>query len=430
VGEAGACDTPRRRGARLTVAETAAAAHHGRVTALRHDLKAQTVPVADLVPWGRNPRNNDAAAERLAYTIQTHGWTTPLLVQAGSNRIIGGHTRLKAALRLGLTDVPAVFLDVDDRQADAIAIADNRLGELAEWDADELGALLRELADDGADMAAIGYDDAELADLLAALDDDPPPPPADDDVPDVQEGPPDSVLGGVYELGQHRLVCGDCTDAAVWDALGLGGPVAIVTDPPYGQAQSGVPGDGEADHAPLMRGWSAAATVTDAAIVVFQSTKRFPPMLDAGRDAGWSFEAMLWLYKSAQIAFPWRGWIRKSEAVLVFSVGEPDWSDHHPYSHDTYTVASVRGELPDDIGWHGSVKPVAVVADIVCRVVRASGQVVDPFAGSGTTLMACAQEGRVARCIELDPKYCDVIRRRWTRYAVEHGIDPGSGALA
>ena len=141
----------------------------GDVTALRHNLKAQTVQVADLVPWGRNPRNNDAAAERLAYTIQTHGWTTPLLVQAGSNRIIGGHTRLKAAIKLGLAEVPAVFLDVDDQQADAIAIADNRLGELATWDADELGALLRGLADDGADMAAIGYDDDELAELLAAL---------------------------------------------------------------------------------------------------------------------------------------------------------------------------------------------------------------------------------------------------------------------
>ena len=153
---------------------------------MKHDLATQMLPVSELVPWSRNPRRNDAAAERLAYTIQTHGWTTPVLVQAGTNRIIGGHTRLKAALKLGLTEVPCVLLDVDDRQADAIAIADNRLGELAEWDADELGALLRELDDAGADMAAVGYADAEMAELLAALAS-----PSDDEWGDALGGLPE-----------------------------------------------------------------------------------------------------------------------------------------------------------------------------------------------------------------------------------------------
>ena len=153
---------------------------------MKHDLATQMLPVSELVPWSRNPRRNDAAAERLAYTIAEHGWTTPVLVQAGTNRIIGGHTRLKAALKLGLTEVPCVLLDVDDRQADAIAIADNRLGELAEWDADELGALLRELDDAGADMAAVGYADAEMAELLAALAS-----PSDDEWGDALGGLPE-----------------------------------------------------------------------------------------------------------------------------------------------------------------------------------------------------------------------------------------------
>ena len=153
---------------------------------MKHDLATQMLPVSELVPWSRNPRRNDAAAERLAYTIAEHGWTTPVLVQAGTNRIIGGHTRLKAALKLGLTEVPCVLLDVDDRQADAIAIADNRLGELAEWDADELGALLRELDDADADMAAVGYADAEMAELLAALAS-----PSDDEWGDALGGLPE-----------------------------------------------------------------------------------------------------------------------------------------------------------------------------------------------------------------------------------------------
>ena len=117
-----------------------------RPAALRHDLATEWVPIAGLVPWERNPRINDAAAVRLARTIEAHGWTTPLLVQAGTGRVIAGHTRLKAAALLGLDEVPIVRLDVDDRRATEIALADNRLGELAEWDDDGLAALLAELA--------------------------------------------------------------------------------------------------------------------------------------------------------------------------------------------------------------------------------------------------------------------------------------------
>ena len=136
---------------------------------LRHDLTVQMVKVEDLVPWERNPRQNDAAAERLAYTIQEQGWTTPILVQRESGRIIGGHTRLKAAMKIGLTEVPVIHLDVEDRQADAIAIADNRLGEIAEWDAASLAELLQELDDGGMDLVSIGYEDHELAALVDAL---------------------------------------------------------------------------------------------------------------------------------------------------------------------------------------------------------------------------------------------------------------------
>lgn len=137
---------------------------------MRHDLTVQMVKVSDLVPWERNPRQNDAAAERLAYTIQEQGWTTPILVQRESGRIIGGHTRLKAAMKIGLTEVPVIHLDVEDRQADAIAIADNRLGEIAEWDNDELARLLEEIEADGGDLLAIGYNDADWSELLQSLD--------------------------------------------------------------------------------------------------------------------------------------------------------------------------------------------------------------------------------------------------------------------
>ena len=137
---------------------------------LRHNLDVSMVPIGDLTPWSRNPRINDAASERLAYTIQEHGWTTPILAQKSSGRIIGGHTRLKAALKIGLTEVPVVYLDVDDMQADSIAIADNRLGEIAEWDGAELAKLLEEIEAEGGDLLAIGYNDADWSELIESLD--------------------------------------------------------------------------------------------------------------------------------------------------------------------------------------------------------------------------------------------------------------------
>lgn len=137
---------------------------------LQHDLSAVLVPVADLRPWERNPRKNDAASKRLARTIGTHGWTTPLLVQRSSMRVVAGHTRLKAAAILGLSSVPVVWLDVDDRRATEIALADNRLGELAEWDDGGLSALLAELQADEVDLSLLGWDDDEFAALLDSVE--------------------------------------------------------------------------------------------------------------------------------------------------------------------------------------------------------------------------------------------------------------------
>jgi ParB-like chromosome segregation protein Spo0J len=122
-------------------------------------------PLAELTPWADNPRVNDAAAERLAHTILTHGWTNPILLDK-TGQIVAGHTRLKAAIKLGLTEVPTITLDVEGPEAIALAIADNRLAEFAEWDDSALAKLLEGLADDDFDLGALGYDDDEFAALL------------------------------------------------------------------------------------------------------------------------------------------------------------------------------------------------------------------------------------------------------------------------
>jgi len=136
--------------------------------ALRHDLTIQTRPISELTPWAKNPRDNDAAAEELAYTISEVGWTNPILLDK-HDTIIAGHTRLKAALKLGLTEVPTITLDVDGPQAELIAIADNRLSEFAEWDNDALAEILSELKSEDLDLKVAGYSDSDYSQLLDAL---------------------------------------------------------------------------------------------------------------------------------------------------------------------------------------------------------------------------------------------------------------------
>jgi len=401
------------------------------VSSLRHDLTSEMVPVGDLVPWSRNPRDNDAAADRLAYTIQTHGWTTPILAQSKTKRIIGGHTRMKAALKLGLTEVPVVWLDVDDRQADAIAIADNRLGELAEWDGDELAALLRELEADGADMAAIGFDESELAEVLAGLE-------PDEDLPDdgeVTEPPeePDSRLGEVYELGPHRLVCGDAFDVGAQAIAGLSGADTVYSDPPYGMALdprydsmhtskdhhatgdrfSAVIGDDVAfDAAPLVEAashcreqfwWGAdyyRRTIPDGGSWVVWDKRSNESGMDLDGVIGGMFE------------LAWSRQKHRREIARVL------WSGHHGMQRED-TKSRV----------HPTQKPTGLAEWFAERWIEDGAVVFDFFGGSGSTLIACARTGRVARLIELDPGFCDVIRRRWTTWADAAGVDAGPGAL-
>jgi len=131
------------------------------------------------------------------------------------------------------------------------------------------------------------------------------------------------------------------------------------------------------------------------------------------RNNGWFFERMLWLYKTAQCVYPWRGWLLQSEAILIFSKGKPSWVDKKPYAHDCYQLRQVANNLPEDCGWHGSVKPMTVVQDILARI---GGLCFDPFLGSGSTLIACERLGRVCYGMEIVPHYCDVIVKRWEDY--------------
>ena len=408
----------------------------------RHKLEVEMKPIGEVSPWALNPRDNDAAAERLAYTISAHGWTNPILLDR-SGQIIAGHTRLKAALRLGLTEVPTIALDVEGPEAAAIAIADNRLGEFADWDEGALSALLQELDDEGLDLEAVGYGDEDLAAMLQSLDTGDKP-----DAPEPEEPPeePESRCGEVYELGPHRLICGDSTDPKVLAELMRGDRADLVwTDPPYGVANVGGAKD------PRSQGYRSGdrlenddlaehellAFLNAALGQALEHTEPGGAWYVAGPcigEAGAAFVACLHslgVYRHALV------WLKDTMVVgrcdyhyqhePIFYGWKPGAA--HKWRGDRKQTTVIECPRPKRNTEHPTMKPVRLVETCLRNHIDIGEVVLDPFGGSGSTLLASARLGCHARLAELDPGYCDVIRRRWTAWADEAGVDAGPGAL-
>ncbi len=404
----------------------------------RMEAAATWEAIDSLTPWDKNPRRNDHAVKTVADSIRRFGFGSPIIARTADRVVIGGHTRLKAAQSLGMDKVPVRFLDLDPAEAAALALADNKLGELAEWDDEAVAEILGELEAQGAPIDGLGWDDEELRELLGdGLEAAPP----SDDAPDVDEtGEPDSQPGAVYQLGPHRLVCGDSTNEELVELVG-GRCTLLLTDPPYSSG-----GWQEAG-----RSMGSIGSEKTKAGGVFSSGIANDRLSSRGYMGLMRRVLQVWSPIEGYIFTDWRMWSTLEE--LVGSCGHRvrsmivwdkqtagmgmGWRTQHELA--CYFANDPDIELKDGIGnvvscqrsgneLHPTQKPVELLRAML-RVSRAHEYVVDPFGGSGTTLMACAAEGRVARLIELDPRYCDVIRRRWTRWADENGIDPGPGAL-
>lgn len=385
-------------------------------------LEVQYVKTEALKPFQGNPRTiSEKGLEKLQTSVEAFGFTNPILAQKGTNMIIAGHQRLKAAQAAGLVEVPVIFLDMDDATAKAYNIADNKLNEDSEWDFEPLADLLLELDHVNFDLALTGFDHAEIENLMNWTPDTGQETVQEVEVPDVPDEA-ESKPGDVWQLGRHRLLCGDSTKAEHVALITNGTKAnAVITDPPYGQNQKGVTGD-EPDQLENVVKAASLLPITDAAVVTFQSPRTFHLWMNQCLAAGHKVERMLWLYKRAQNSYPWRGWLLTSEAILITSVGTPNWQDKRPYVHDCYMLSEVSNEFPDDVGWHGSVKPLSVVSDIMQRVSAAGEVVFDPFLGSGTTLIAAEQLDRTCIGIEIDPRYCDVIIERWQRLTGDKAV--------
>jgi hypothetical protein len=391
------------------------------------EAAAEWLPIESLTPWADNPRSNDHAVPEVAKSIKRFGFASPIIarpIDGGGLEIVAGHTRHKAAQSLGLDRVPVRVMDLDPADAKLLALADNRLGELADWTGG-LEDILRGLDADGVDLDGLGWSTEELDALTA-------PPPiepdgSEDDVPDLQEEV-HSKPGEVYELGPHRLACGDCTDGAVWDAAGVADVGAVIADPPYGMAL-------DTEYAKIGAGTPSRAVLGNDYRPVLGDDRPFDaePLIAM---LGHVPEQFWWGADYYRRTIPDGGsWIVWDKRVpgLEAAIGnafELCWSrQKHKRPVLRYLWAGFTAKERGEARVHPTQKPVAMIVEMIGVWVQPGAVVLDPFAGSGTTLIACAMTGRRARLIELDPRYCDVIRRRWTRWAKDHGQEPGPGAL-
>lgn len=404
------------------------------------DSAAVWVAVEKLTPWVKNPRLNDKSVEKAVRSIRQHGWGAPILARADNGEIIAGHTRLKAALRMGLKLVPVRYLELSEIQAHSLALADNRVAEDSEWDKEALARVLLELEAAGAPLVDTGFEQKELDDLMArleqerlgAVDED-----LDEDLLALPSEPK-SIEGEVYLLGPHVLVCGDSTRIDhVQLALGEVEAIDLLwTDPPYnvdyvGKTKSKLTIDNdkmsdEAFRQFLRDAFSAADAVMKpgAPFYIAHSDTEGFNFRGSVRDVDWHLSSTL-IWKKDVLVMGRSDYHWRHEPILYgFKEGAP-----HYFVDDRTQDTIWEIDRPTKSEAPPTMKPIELVARAVRNSSRIGENVLDLFGGSGTTLVACAKERRVAHLIEKDPKYCDVIRRRWARFAVKAGLDVGDGLV-
>lgn len=419
------------------------------MSAVIRDLRVETVSVSALKPYINNPRTHSKRqVEQIAKSIATFGWTNPILVDDGLG-VIAGHGRLAAAQSLGLTEVPVMRLSgMSEAQRKAYVIADNRLAETAGWDDDllrlEIGSLIE--MDLEFEIEAIGFETGEIDVLMAGEGE----LAEAESVPEPEEGAAVCALGDVWLLGRHRLVCGDALEAASYKAL-MGGELAdaCFTDPPYNVPIAGhVSGLGKKTHDEFVM---ASGEMSDAEFGNFLSA--ISAQISASVKPGAIvFACMDWRH-ICDLVKAGESEIGALKNICVWNKDVGGMGSLYRSKHEMVAVFARRGakhtnniqlgrfgrnrtnvwDYPgmarqrEELAMHPTVKPTAMVMDAIKDVTPSDGIVLDPFGGSGSTLLASEGCGRSARLIELDARYCDLIIRRFEEATGKSAILEGSG---
>lgn len=388
--------------------------------------KIEQWPTDKLVPYARNARTHSASqVAQIAASIAEFGFTNPIL--AGSDGVIvAGHGRLAAAQKLGIATVPVVILDhLSPTQRRALVIADNRIAENAGWDDAMLQVELAALQDDNFDLSLTGFDADALADLLAGEETTTEGQTDEDSVPDA--GPSISRPGDVWICGNHRVICGDSTDATTYDAL-MAGEIAdmVFTDPPYNVDYANTAKDkmrgtdrpilndnlGAGFHDFLLAALTPTLAHCRGGIYVAMSSSELDVLQSAFRTAGGKWSTFI-IWAKHTFTLGHADYQRQFEPILYGwpAAGTRHWCG----ARDQGDVWNIKKPHKNDL--HPTMKPVELVERAVRNSSRPGDIVLDSFGGSGTTMIASEKSDRKARLVELDPKYVDVIVRRWQDYA-------------
>ena len=399
--------------------------------------KIEQWPTAKLLPYARNARtHSDDQVAQIAASIAEFGFTNPIL--AGRDGVIvAGHGRLAAAKKLGLAVVPVVVLDhLTPTQRRALVIADNRIAENAGWDDAMLRIEIASLQDEDFDVSLTGFDADALVELMAGDEPDAEGETDDDAVPELSETPI-SRPGDVWLLGGHRLLCGDSTVTESYDRLLDGERVDMVfTDPPYNvnYANSAKDkmrgkdrailndnlGDGFYDF--LLAALTPTIAHCRGGIYVAMSSSELDVLQAAFRAAGGKWSTFI-IWAKNTFTLGRADYQRQYEPILY---GWPEGAQRHWCGdRDQGDVWNIKKPQKNDL--HPTMKPVELVERAIRNSSRPGNVVLDPFGGSGTTLIAAEKSGRLARLIELDPKYCDVIVRRWQDWTGQSTVRESDG---
>lgn len=379
----------------------------------------EAIHIDALIPYARNSRtHSDGQVAQIASSIKEFGFTNPVLIDGGGG-IIAGHGRVLAARKLGMSEVPCIRLDhLTEAQKRAYVIADNRLALNSGWDTEMLKVEFADLQELGFDLELTGFDLDEIKELLAPVGTEGLTDP--DDAPPLPEHPR-TVPGDIWVMGKHRLLCGDSTSMDDLAKLTDGQLVDMwLTDPPYNVAYEGktkealtIKNDemGDDQFRQFLRdAYTAADTVMKpgAVFYIWHADSEGYNFRGAAQDAGWKVRQCL-IWKKSSMVMGRQDYHWKHEPCLY------GWKEGagHLWAADRKQTTILEFEKPTRNGEHPTMKPVALFEYQLLNNTKGGDQVLDSFGGSGTTLIAAEKNGRVARIMELDPKYCDVIVKRW-----------------
>lgn len=397
-----------------------------------------------LVPHPQNPRTGHAV-DKILTSIKEFGFTNPILIQKGTNRIIAGHGRWKASLQGGVREIPAIEIEITDQKAKALMIADNRINQDSSWDKDILKSLVKELHGDGYDATLTGLNFDDVLRMSVGIK-------ADED--EVIEPPdkPVAKIGDLFILGKHRLMCGDATSTDQFNYLMQDKTADLIfTDPPYNVDYKGdgkktskkILNDNQSKEAFRIFLEKSFNLITkhssdEASFYCCYASKNHIDFEGAVNVAGWEVRnQIIWVKTLASMG--WGNYRWKHEPILYSA--KKNGSANFYGSRDQYTEwsetltdeallkkmksliekeerdgSSTIWRIKRDANYdHPTQKPVQISRLAILNSSKTGDIVLDPFAGSGSTLIAAEESGRICYAMELDPAYCDVIIERFCR---------------